>query len=578
MNNQKQIEKINYRDKEEPNVLLFVDKKIKKPVCFQYSVLRRHVKFENCIFEDDVVWGDESCSETCSQANQDIFFINCIFKKKVLMDGIDCRGGIYFKKCKFEYQSGNSIDYALSLCGANIRIAVEFSNCNFKGGINMNGCTIEKMGCLFDNVKVINEKCHINLIAANFAKELLLKECDIYCEAFCGNCINAGHILIGATDEQWRVHCENKENKEIMSDSIQNTIPNINITNCTIEDELVYIETDTTQRYWGVFLEEELLIVTKANIFIVNTLFDMSYTKTEDKFSISNCIIKSGRLDISNSKSRDFEICNSNIENMFFDCRHIYSDWIINIQCNKIKTATITFNGLICKGGLFLQKTHYNHFEQSSQEEVNGIDLSFASLGVNLQIEYLTINTKAEMQREFNLKLDSSKIGQNIILNHIKTIDNRVILCCMDHLIATEWQYYNELENICFSLNQINIASFHFYANETSTEEPFQGLNRILKNIQIESKDYFLKLSENILRISGKENDSEILMKNRINKQLKSKYNIFTYYLVKRMYYLVGYGLSNKRLIHHAFMAMITMCCINIFYASGCIFENISCI
>lgn len=77
----------------------------------QYSTYENEVRFIDCIFEENVVLGDELKDEAFSVLETDLIFKNCIFQKKVILDGIRCKGHIVFDNCKFEDVCASEIMY-----------------------------------------------------------------------------------------------------------------------------------------------------------------------------------------------------------------------------------------------------------------------------------------------------------------------------------------------------------------------------------------------------------------------------------------------------------------------------------
>ena len=578
---------MNYRDKEVDKPLLFRDCVIKDVACFQYSTLRKHVKFEHCTFNEDVVWGNEKERETSSRAEQDIVFHDCTFRKRVLMDGIECGGGIYFKDCHFEYESTDEQDYSLSISGgANIQIGIEFDTCDFRGGINLNATTIFKLGCFFYRVNIDNEKCILNFIAANFAKELSFNECYINCNSIIANCAIASHILIGTNNQRlFELSYREKELDDSVfyqeqfvknKDAFSEQPPKI--VKVVVYSFFVHIITEH-EVYMGIFTDSNKMAIVKANMFRLQTVLDFSYSKLDDKFSIGHCIIQSNLIDISNICTRDIEIFNSLCESNIIDFRHLHSGWIFNIHHNVIETILLTFNGLTCNGGLFMNNIKYLQKQETNEDY--GIDLSFSHYGINLDINNILLDYDGKEKVFLIIKFQSSKIANKFICNNITTADEKHTLYLnMQSMDIGEWEYTNKASNVLVDVNNTIFSAFKFAQDEDDSDVA-NGYQFMSKYIVPESILDYLKNCEKILRNSDKtKNKADEIRRKRINNLLEAKYSGAMLSIIKVIYRLTDYGLSNKSLISHACLAIICMGIINIcfsvnhFDASSLSWEN----
>ena len=566
---------MNYRDKEVDKPLLFRDCVIKDVACFQYSTLRKHVKFVHCTFNEDVVWGNEKERETFSRAEQDIVFHDCTFRKRVLMDGIECGGGIYFKDCHFEYESTDEQDYSLSISGgANIQIGIEFDTCDFRGGINLNATTIFKLGCFFNRVKIDNEKCILNFIAANFAKELSFNECYINCNSIIANCAKASHILIGTNNKRlFEVSYRENELDDIVfyqeqfaknrDTFVEKHIPKV--LKVVVYPFLVHIITEDGV-FLGIFTDSKIMTIVRANIFKVQAVFDFSYIKLDEKFSIGHCIIQSNLIDISNIHTRDIEVFNSVCEGNIIDFRHLQAGWIFNIHHNVIETMLLTFNGITCYGGLFMNNIKY--LQKQESDEDYDIDLSFSHYGKNLHIDNIILDHDRKEREVLRINFQSSKIANKFICNNIVTSNDKYLLyLCMQSMDIFEWEYTNKYTNVFLDVNNAHFSSFKFAQDENDSDLS-NGYEFMLKHIVPESKPHYLKNCESILRNSDKtKTKADEIRRTRTKYLLHAKYSKTMYPIINWIYRLTDYGLSNKRLISYAFFAIICMGIINICFS-----------
>lgn len=203
-------------------------------VLCQYATFENEVRFEKCIFEEDVVFGDEFNDEAFCTIKADLIFDGCIFKKKVKLDGLQCAGHVIFKGgCDFEYgDEDEHYDYVLSMSNATIGLGVFIQNSFFKSGINLSATHINQVGCQLDNVKLNNSRCDINFCSSYMGKELSIKASNIICLGFNFESVsvddNQGTIqfkgkYVGSKDDQTIVleFLESKYgNREMLYDKI----------------------------------------------------------------------------------------------------------------------------------------------------------------------------------------------------------------------------------------------------------------------------------------------------------------------------------------------------------------------
>lgn len=146
----------------------------------QYSTYENEVRFIDCIFEENVVLGDELKDEAFSVLETDLIFKNCIFQKKVILDGIRCKGHIVFDNCKFEDVCASG-DNVLSITNAEIGIGIGIIRCILHGGINFSATTIKSIGCQIFETVIDNNECTINFTKAYFGRELSINRSTIIC-------------------------------------------------------------------------------------------------------------------------------------------------------------------------------------------------------------------------------------------------------------------------------------------------------------------------------------------------------------------------------------------------------------
>lgn len=147
----------------------------------QYSIYKNEIRFIDCIFQENVVWGTESTDEAHSIIESDLIFKNCIFKQGIYLDGVQCNGHIIFDHCSF--------DSYISISNANINIGIAFIQCVISGDVNICSTNIQVVGCQFIDSSITHG--NLNLSKSNFARELSIKGCSIKC-----NFVNFDYITL----------------------------------------------------------------------------------------------------------------------------------------------------------------------------------------------------------------------------------------------------------------------------------------------------------------------------------------------------------------------------------------------
>lgn len=148
----------------------------------QYAVFEHEVRFMKCVFEEDVVFGNEFDDEAFCVIKADLIFDGCIFKKKVKLDGLQCAGHVVVKgNCIFEYNGKGQDEFALSMSNAKIGIGVSVSDSVFESGINFSAINIEQVGCQLFNVKLNNPEADIKFISSYMGRELSINYSNIIC-------------------------------------------------------------------------------------------------------------------------------------------------------------------------------------------------------------------------------------------------------------------------------------------------------------------------------------------------------------------------------------------------------------
>ena len=152
----------------------------------QYTVFEQEVRFVECTFHKDVIFGEEDFDRAYCVVKSDLVFEKCTFKRKVKLDGLQCAGHVIFKgNCKFEYGDENHhFDYALSLSNATIGLGICIQDSTFKAGINLSATHINQVGCQLVNVKIKNQKSEINFCSSYMAKEFSINASNIICRSF----------------------------------------------------------------------------------------------------------------------------------------------------------------------------------------------------------------------------------------------------------------------------------------------------------------------------------------------------------------------------------------------------------
>ena len=178
------ITNIDNRNKTIEKPYVYKNKTYEKFLC-QYSVFENEVRFENCTFNEDVVFGDEFNDDAFWIIKSDLIFDGCTFLKKVKLDGLQCAGHVVFKDCTFEYKSVKVGDYALSLSNAKIGTGIGILNSVLSGGINFSATNAALIGCQLSNVTINNELCDLNFVKAYLGRELSIKNSNIVCNNIC---------------------------------------------------------------------------------------------------------------------------------------------------------------------------------------------------------------------------------------------------------------------------------------------------------------------------------------------------------------------------------------------------------
>lgn len=175
------ITNINNRNKTIEKPYVYKNKTFGSFSC-QYASFENEVRFENCIFNEDVVFGDESTDEAFCIIKTDLIFDGCVFLNKVKLDGLQCFGHVIFKgNCVFKYGDEEHFDYALSMSNAKVGIGISITDSNFNAGINLSAIHVDLVGCQFTNVKLNNPRSDINFSSSYFGKELSIKTSNIEC-------------------------------------------------------------------------------------------------------------------------------------------------------------------------------------------------------------------------------------------------------------------------------------------------------------------------------------------------------------------------------------------------------------
>ena len=149
----------------------------------QYAVFSNEVRFVNCTFNENIVFGDEFNNEAYCVIKSDLVFDNCVFNKQVKLEGLQCSGHVVFKNgCVFNYDGGDDkTEYALSLSNAKIGIAVRISDSVFFSGINLSALHIAQIGCQFFNIQLNNPNSRINFLSSYMGRELSINWSNIIC-------------------------------------------------------------------------------------------------------------------------------------------------------------------------------------------------------------------------------------------------------------------------------------------------------------------------------------------------------------------------------------------------------------
>ncbi len=146
-------------------------------------MFENEVRFENCIFEEDVLFGDENTDQAFCTIKSDLVFDGCTFRKKVKLDGLQCSGHVVVKRCVFEYGGGiDNTEYVLSMANAKIGIGVSIEDSNFIAGINFSAMHVNQIGCQIFNSRVENPKCTISFLSSYMARELSINWSSIVCK------------------------------------------------------------------------------------------------------------------------------------------------------------------------------------------------------------------------------------------------------------------------------------------------------------------------------------------------------------------------------------------------------------
>ena len=217
--------KIDYRNRTIVDPCVFkgapTEKLYFEDVFCQYAVFENEVRFENCVFEEDVVFGDESIDEAFCVVKSDLIFDSCTFLKRVKLDGIQCYGHVIFKNnCSFEFgDETENIGDVLRITNAEIGIGIGIQDTSFKAGINLSATTIKQVGCQLVNVKFNNSKCGISFARSYFGRELSIRSSNIVCYGIDFNGVSVdssqGTIQLGGNS-----YIKSIENQSIIADCV----------------------------------------------------------------------------------------------------------------------------------------------------------------------------------------------------------------------------------------------------------------------------------------------------------------------------------------------------------------------
>jgi hypothetical protein len=431
-------------------------------VLCQYSTFENEVRFKNCVFTEDVIWGDEFKDEAFSNIKADLIFDNCIFKKKALFDGIHCKGHVIFKHCKFEYES----DYSLTISNSYVDFGVEFSHCVLSGGINLSAAHINRVGCFFNYVVINNPSAYLCFNSGYFGKQLQFQACSITCR---------------------NITFENSSVDETLGSinwvgPFKNTVTILDIISFYINKEwsvenIELYEIVSYYEYWA-FGQRYLIILFNDNLplaLINNHLISVE----EENNTISNRY--GSRIHL----VKDTELYN------FLQNIGINEDYLSPVGCASCADLSDGFiNAVYYNGDLFIDK--YEKVDESFNKK-DSFEVSACSLGgfilgdeINensIKVGYHNGVRKIEGLDGFSIR----KLA--IFCNSIMSDDNdKKIIYRSSHFRIYDWNYFDVAD-------MIDLSSFQVGSQLNIGQTEFQTPLLCLDNIVAKNRINFIDVS-----------------------------------------------------------------------------------
>ncbi len=532
-------------------VIIFNNCLFEKDILFQYATFKHTIRFNKCKFKGQVIWGDESKYETVSLSEKDIYFNESIFWNKVFLDGIICKGSIYFNRCRFllkPTQTSFGVQkFGLSLSSSNISSSLNFEHCILLGGLNLNACKLG-IGLCLSHVKFLNKESSIDFIAANFGIALEILGCYFKC-----NIIDLDGICIGTCCHFWPKEIFQWDKNDFLKTSDNKKQIRSKFAQHGIElDKHIFIDKneridDNNNKYivlqspscYYILIDCDTYYNVLEGIYFDNVSnLNLSYSNIGIHIGFISVIIKGSFVDLSNITCREFKCSNSTFEsNSTIDFRHTKIGWIFDSSNSYFKAQLLTFNGLTCSGGAFFRNTQVELIDKTEENsEDSAIDFSFCNFGKNLQFNNLIcINSTF-------IKIDSSKIGDSLVIESISSNKDFIYM----YMCNTQVHEFliKDLKNTLF-----NFDGFKFDIYSESELHWHDLVRRQLPAFF--SEDIYIQFEKYYLAKGDTEEAKKIYYEGRCayRKATKRKWGFKKYMFDTFLKLSVGYGVKNVRLL-----------------------------
>jgi hypothetical protein len=542
-------------------VIVFTNCQFERDVLFQYSILKHTIKFKRCKFKGQVIWGDEYRSETVSLCEKDIYFEESIFLDKVCLDGIVCKGSLFFKKCRFLFKTfqtnSNEVFYGLSISSSQIYNSINFEHSVFQGGLNLNACRLG-IGLCLNHVKFLNKNSSINFVAANLGVA-----CEINGGYYKCNNIEIENIYVSSHLKflpkeifQWDKNdflIQSIDKKTIKNKFIQH---GIKLNNSFILDKNEKID-DFQNKYltiksntgYYILIDCDTYFNVLEGVYFENiSRLNLSYSKVGVNIGFNFVVVKSGFIDLSNINCREIKITNSELEsNDIIDFRHTNLSWILDLNNSYFRTQSLTFNGLTCQGGAFFRDIYIELLDKAECNlEYPDIDLSFCLFGKNLQFY------KFKATNNTWIRLEASKIGDSLVLNDINSSKDFLYIYLQETKVNK--LEINNLKNTFFDFNGFKFNSFSSNDEHWDIFVQRQLPDSFTINVYNQMEKYFTSITDI-------EEANKVYYKGRCayREVTKKKWGAIKYLSDTFLKYSLHYGTKNENKLLVAILIFIVL-------------------